>query len=133
MNIDVFEISDPDKKQEACRGIIFTLLDWFGMPASNENYINKIVDKDVFSAIAGNEIVGTVALKYHFSDTAEIWWMGIKPEFHRQEIGTRLFEAALNRVKKRACKWMILETLSPKNPDEYYARTRNFYQKVVEA
>ena len=74
--------------------------------------------------------MGTVALKYHFSDTAEIWWMGIKQEFHRQGIGDRLFEAALNRAKKRACKWTVLETLSPKNPDEHYARTRNFYQKV---
>ena len=123
----VRELTDPEEKSKACEQIIRHLPDWFGMPESNKNYIKQMRDKDVFAVEKDGAAIGLIALKYHFGETAEVWWMGLLPEHHRSGLGTLLIEAAKKRAKEKNCKNLALNTLSPRSPDPYYARTRAFY------
>jgi GNAT superfamily N-acetyltransferase len=130
MRPEIVFLKDPEEKSNACRGIIGLLPDWFGMPDSNQNYIDEIADKDVFAAVHDGKSIGLLALKYHFNYTAEIWWMGIKPEFHGKGIGSSLFCSAKRLASEKGCKYMAVNTLSGRSDDEFYARTRAFYKKM---
>ncbi len=123
-------LDDPAQKSDACRVIIESLPDWFGIPSANKNYIQGIEAMDVFEAFVDDVCVGLLALKFHYQTTAEIWWMGVKPEFHRQGIGVELFHAAKKHAVKKDCEFLIVNTLSNRSDDIYYARTRCFYEKL---
>ena len=154
--MEIVEIADAEQKSSAVADTIKTLPEWFGIPASNERYIKEVVSKDAFAAyhatrrasalipasnedhiieatakddLAANQPVGLIALRYHFQTTAEIWWMGVKPEFHRRGIGALLFDAAGSRAREKGCRTLAVLTLSPRNPYESYARTRAFYER----
>jgi hypothetical protein len=93
--MEIVEIADAEQKSSAVADIIKTLPEWFGIPASNERYINEVVSKNAFAAyratrsapalilasnedhimeatakddFAANQPVGLIALRYHFSD-----------------------------------------------------------------
>jgi GNAT superfamily N-acetyltransferase len=123
-------IADAQEKSAACAEIIATLPQWFGIPQSNRNYIAGMPLRDVFAVWKAGQYVGAIALKYHFHRTAEIWWMGVKPAFHRQGIGSRLFQSARAHSLGKGCSRMIVNTISERSPDRSYARTRRFYQAL---
>jgi GNAT superfamily N-acetyltransferase len=128
--VKIVEITNAEQKSNSVADIIRTLPEWFGIPASNEHYIGEAASKDVFAAHNDlNRAVGLIALRYHFQTTAEIWWMGVKPEYHRRGIGTLLFEAARSRAKENGCRTLAVMTLSPRSADSSYARTRAFYER----
>ncbi|HXZ67094.1 MAG TPA: GNAT family N-acetyltransferase, partial [Alphaproteobacteria bacterium] len=78
----------------------------------------------------GDELAGLVALKYHFGSTTELWWLGLKPEFHRRGIGTSLVNVATMRARERGCEHLAVMTISEWSDDEFYRRTRLFYQRL---
>ena len=125
---NISETLDPAAKSWACAQVIKRLPDWFGQQASNDRYIREIADKDVFSAFVEDELAGLLAVKYHFGLTAELWWLGIKPEFHRRGIGTSLVNVATVRAQERGCSYLAVMTLSEWSDDEFYRQTRLFYQ-----
>lgn len=124
------EVTDAEQKSAACAEIIPTLPDWFGQPEANARYVLDIADKIAFAAFEGARPRGLIALKLHFGRTAEIWWLGVRPEFHRQGIGRALFSAAEQRARERRCKQMIALTVSERSDDRYYAHTRAFYEAM---
>jgi GNAT superfamily N-acetyltransferase len=131
MLMRIVEISNAEQRSSAIAGIIETLPEWFAIPESNERYITGAADKAVFAACDDlDQPVGAIALRYHFLTTTEIWWMGIKPEYHRRGIGTRLFGTAKSRAKENGCRSMALMTLSPRSPHRPYAATRAFYKRL---
>ena len=128
--MDIVEIVDAKQKLQIVSDIIKTLPEWFGIPASNEHYIREAADKDAFAVFErSGQPIGLIALRYHFQTTAEIWWMGVKPECHRQGIGTLLFKRAKSRARERGCRTLAVMTLSPRDPNLPYARTRAFYER----
>ena len=111
----------------ACIEITETIPDWFGQPAANERYAREIGDCDCFLAEEDGTAIGLIALRYHFEHTAEIWWLGVKRDRHRQGAGRALIDAAQARAVEQGCTNIVLETLSPAHPDPGYAKTRQFY------
>jgi len=131
MTLDVREVLDPSLKSSICRDIINALPEWFGIPQSTQKYIKGVAAKDCFAIFGENDVpAGLIAIKYHFGEIAEIWWMGVSPERHRQGIGQTLFEAARQRAVEKGCKHMVVLTLSELSADERYARTRQFYERM---
>lgn len=126
--MEIVEIIGPEARSAACAAIISKLPDWFAIPAANERYIAGMASKDVFAASVNDRPIGLLALRYHFGTTAEIWWMGIVPEYHRQGIGRRLIDAAKDRAIQLGCTTMVVTTLSPRCSDKNYAGTRAFYE-----
>jgi GNAT superfamily N-acetyltransferase len=100
--MEIAEIVDAEQKSSAVAEIIKTLPEWFGIPESNERYVREAATKDVFAAYDDlNQPVGLIALRYHFQRTAEIWWMGVKPAYHRRGMGTPLFQAAKSKARQK--------------------------------
>lgn len=75
-------------------------------------------------------IIGLIALSEHFGATVEIWWMGVLPEFHRGGIGRELMERAVASARQQGARFMVVETLSARDPDLNYRRTRQFYEAM---
>ena len=123
----VVELCDDEDKARACTQITETLPEWFGQPDSNAAYAQAIRTKDAFAVRDGQVVVALLALKYHFEDVAEVWWMGIRRSHHRRGLGTKLMAAAEVRARQRGCRYMCLMTLSPRSRDPGYAATRAFY------
>lgn len=120
----------PDASRAACIAITETISEWFGQSAANERYANEIGDCDCFLADDGSNIVGLIALQYHYERTAEIWWLGVRRDLHRHGVGRALIAAAIERAETAGCNMMVLETLSPEHPDPGYAKTRAFYRAL---
>ena len=127
MPFAIREVVEPQERSSACVAITRTIPEWFGQPASNAMYGRQIADKDAFGAFLADDPVGLIALDYHFDQTAEVWWLGVRREAHRQGIGRALLARARDRARERQRRYLVLKTLSPASPDEGYARTRKFY------
>lgn len=121
------EITNPVEKSLICAAITETIPDWFGIDEANAMYRSEIVDKDVFASFDGETAIGALAIHYHFDTTAEIWWMGVRASSHRQGIGSKLMDMAFERARVKLCKYLVLNTLSPKSRDLGYSATRDFY------
>lgn len=113
--------------REACISITATIPEWFGQPTANERYAREIGNCDCFLARHNDETIGLVALRYHFDETAEIWWLGVKRKHHRTGTGRALIDVSIDRAVEMGCRNIVLETLSPEHPDPGYAMTRAFY------
>ena len=126
----VTQANDPAIIRETCISITTTIPEWFGQPAANERYAREIGDCDCFLAEQDGEEIGLIALRYHFDVTAEIWWLGVKRDYHRSGAGRALVEASNERAIGKGCRNIVLETLSPEHPDPGYAMTRAFYSAL---
>jgi len=69
-------------------------------------------------------------VKIHYNRTGDIYVCGIDSNYHRKGIGTLLYKTIENYFIKNACEYIIVKTLSEKNQDENYAKTREFYKKM---
>ena len=53
--------------------------------------------------------------------------MAVLPEHHRRGIGTSMLRHVENALAAAGVEFLQVKTLSDKNPDEDYAKTREFY------
>ena len=53
--------------------------------------------------------------------------MGILPAAHRQGMGRALLNQTQVWLKEHGVEYLQVKTLGPSNPDENYAKTRDFY------
>ena len=78
-----------------CREVLESLPEWFGIPASVENYV---VTADQLPMLAcfdpAGEVLGFVSVKTHTAFAAEVYVMGVKRPWHRRGIGRGLIDAA---------------------------------------
>ncbi|MDR0838759.1 MAG: GNAT family N-acetyltransferase [Oscillospiraceae bacterium] len=118
---------DADTKSGICRGILDALPDWFELQDGIDHYCEAVRSEPFWAVYDGDSAVGFIALKEHNAYTAEIDVMAILPEYHRLGIGKRLTEAVSEYCRERGRSVLILKTLDYSSPDEYYARTREFY------
>ncbi len=69
-------------------------------------------------------------LKRHSAVSAEIHWLGVDPDHHRQGIGRALIDAVEERLRQERVKFLFVMTLHPNDPYEPYRRTRTFYESL---
>ncbi|MCB9987772.1 MAG: GNAT family N-acetyltransferase [Rhodospirillales bacterium] len=129
MELDVVHVQDEALKSAYCREIIPLLPDWFGMPDANKNYISGMATREVFAGFYDGKLMGFIGLKDHMRRSLEVWWMGVVPQHHRQGIGKALMDTAREYALCQGYEFMIVNTLSARSDDVYYARTRAFYQE----
>ena len=94
------EIVDVKEKEKISRDILNDLTEWFGMPESMEEYITDSKDKPFIACFMDNEAVGFVVLNSTSADCADIFVMGIKKNYHRMGIGTKLNDAYEELARK---------------------------------
>lgn len=125
----VEELASPQARSAACKALTESLPDWFGQPQANANYIAGVAAQDAFVVRdEDGDPIGLLSLRFFFDTNADIYWLGVAPDYHHQGIGAALVEAAATKAVEQGCQTLTVETLGPSDPDEGYARTRAFYR-----
>ena len=123
------EIVDIKEKEKISREILNDLPEWFGMLESTEEYITDSQDKPFIACFMDNEAVGFVVLNSTSVDCADIFVMGIKKNYHRMGIGTKLNDAYEKLAKKLGYTYTQVKTVQSGYYKEYDI-TNNFYKSV---
>ena len=123
------EIVDIKEKEKISREILNDLPEWFGMPESTEEYITDSQDKPFIACFMDKEAVGFVVLNATSVDCADIFVMGIKKNYHRMGIGTKLNDAYEELAKKLGYTYSQVKTVQTGHYKEYDI-TNNFYKSV---
>lgn len=118
-----------DIAENLCRLITSKLPEYFGLAEVNEHYAQGVRERMNIAAKLDGQYVGLISIEFPYSNSANIYWMAILAEYHNQGIGQKLIEAAYELVKNKQAKTITVETLSPKNADDNYLKTYNFYLK----
>jgi GNAT superfamily N-acetyltransferase len=111
----------------ACEEILKALPEWFGIPASNEEYIRSLPRLTTFVARLEGAVVGFVALEQQFPESAENHVLAVHPEHHRQGVGRALLDHSEQWLRARGVHMFHVKTLGPSDPYVPYANTRAFY------
>ena len=116
-------------KGAICAEILASLPKWFGMPASNEAYIRDVEAMPMWAAYDGDHLQGFIALGCPTPHVFEVHVMGVKPELHRHGAGRALMEQAAAHARAHV-RFLTVKTLSARDADPGYARTRAFYEAM---
>jgi len=127
--ITVQEITEPDQKTAVTQAILHSLPQWFSPPEDIDAKALVHREFPFFVAEAEGEPVGFLALKVHNAFTADVFNLGVLEAYHRQGIGHRLLEVALEHCRARGFQYLTVKTLDESAAYEPYERTRRFYRK----
>lgn len=119
----------PIESECACREISADLPEWFGIPEANERYAQGVASRLTFGCIVDSMCVGIISLEFPFANSANIYWMGVKKQWHNKGIGTSLLRYAELICRELNVCSLSVETLSPKEGDKNYLQTLAFYLK----
>lgn len=112
----------------ACVNIAKELPDFF-----NQDGIRKIGEAlkkdDVYLYVESEEVLGFATIDRKNDFVAEISWMAIDRNQHRNGIGSKLIDFISKALKDKGYKLLEVKTLSEIEDYEPYERTRNFYRK----
>jgi GNAT superfamily N-acetyltransferase len=115
---------------EEILGIARSLPEWF-TPTGIENIKRDLEFEKVLMAFEPVQNIAIGFLSFHCYDGVGIvGWMGVKDEYRRQSIGTKLFEAFKEQMKVRNIDQVQVETLGESVDYEPYEQTRRFYRKM---
>ncbi len=129
-NSSLISIQGPVTAEQAsrvCEHVLRALPDWFGLEKSIVEYIESVQTLPTWVATIHGVSAGFLAVKRHFPVSAEIYVMGVLPEYHRMGVGSRLLAAVEPVLRETGVSLLQVKTLAPTHPDLFYARTRAFY------
>lgn len=107
---------------------------WFGIPASNEQYVrdSRVLPTYLARPAASPSAnpAGVLLARRHFTEAAEIHLLAVQPDLHRRGVGRALVQALEADLVADGCAVLQVKTLGPSHPDAGYALTRLFYAAV---
>jgi RimJ/RimL family protein N-acetyltransferase len=122
-------VCDPDMKEEIAKRILDDLPEWFGLPESTKEYIEKSREFPFFAYYKDGQYVGFIVLKETGQYTAEIYVMGVLKDYQHQKIGKKLFTEFVNYARNKEYEFIQVKTVDAGHYEEY-DRTRVFYEKM---
>ena len=123
-----FHISENCSEQ--VEPILRALPEWFGIEKATLQYIKDADTMPSMLVKNGEHVIGFITIRMHFPESADIHCMGILPAYHRRGIGRQLVNALESHLNKEGVKFLQVKTVSDGNPDEAYAKSREFYLGV---
>jgi GNAT superfamily N-acetyltransferase len=111
--------------------ILRALPHWFGIEAATLAYVRAADAGPTWLAVDAArpaEPMGFLTATRHSEAAAEITVMAVRPEAHRTGVGRALVAAAEADLRADGVRFLQVKTLSSRDPDEGYARTRAFYE-----
>ncbi len=114
----------------ACERILRSLPDWFGIEQAIVDYVRDIGSMETWVAALDGDVVGFATVHRHNPFSAEIQVMAVVAEHHGGGLGRRLVEHAEAVLRTASVEFLQVKTLAPSHPDEHYARTRRFYERL---
>ena len=113
-----------------CEPIVRALTAWFGTEEAIIDYLQDIDTLPTFVARIGGRACGFLTVSDHNPYTSEIHIIGVHPDYHRRGIGRALLMQAETYLVGRGVEYLLVKTLGPSHPDQYYAHTRAFYDAM---
>jgi GNAT superfamily N-acetyltransferase len=114
----------------ACDTILHSLPDWFGIEEAIIRYVHHLESLDGYVAEEDGQVVGLIGLLRHNPQSVEIEVMAVRPEHRGKGIGRALVREVENSLKGQERVVLHTKTLSPSDPDTFYAETRAFWKAV---
>jgi GNAT superfamily N-acetyltransferase len=130
MGISIAREEDPAASRRLLETLTARLPEWFAQPESNRHYAEQAEILEAWVARLDGSARGLLLLKRHSAVSAEVYWLGVDPDHHREGIGKALIGAIENRLKQERVKYLVVATLHPDDPYEPYRRTRAFYGRL---
>jgi len=130
MDVSIAREEDPAASRRLLEGLTTRLPEWFGQPKSNRHYAEQAEILEAWTARIDGSARGLLLLKRHSAVSAEIYWLGVDPDHHRQGLGRALVGAIEGRLRQEGLKYLFVMTLHPEDPYEPYRRTRAFYERL---
>ncbi len=109
----------------AVEPILRALPQWFGIEDATQMYIRAAGDHPTILAVdteRANLPIGFLTLLHHSAAAAEVYAMGVLPEYHRRGVGRALTDAAERRLRAMGVTFLQVKTLSDKHPDPGYQK-----------
>jgi ribosomal protein S18 acetylase RimI-like enzyme len=130
MGVSIAREEDPAASRRLLEDLTTRLPEWFGQPESNRHYAEQAEILEAWAARIDGSARGLLLLKRHSAVSAEIYWLGVDPDHHRQGIGQALVGVIERRLRQVGLKYLFVMTLHPDDPYEPYRRTRAFYDRL---
>ncbi len=110
-----------------CEQILRDLPAWFGIEEAILQYHRDIETMETYVVEISDTVAGFITLNIHNDYSAEIQVLALKSEYHGLGIGRRLVTFGEETLIARAVEYLHVKTVGPSLPNDFYARTRNFY------
>ena len=110
-----------------CRAVLDALPQWFGLEASVDDYVAAADRSPTVLATANGNDIGLATIVTHTAYAAEVYVMGVMPQYHRHGVGRAMLEAAERRLAAEGVEFLQVKTRGPSRPDVRYEKTRAFY------
>lgn len=123
-------ITSGTQDPETVGRLLRSLPTWFGIEASNEQYVDSARELPTYLAWPAADPaqpVGALLARRHFAVAAEIHLIAVEPGRHRAGVGRALVRALETDLVASGCRLLQVKTLGPSHPDPGYALTRQFY------
>ena len=125
----ITQIEDKEMKENICLQILEKLPEWFEIPESRISYAKACREIPLWAELEGEDARGFIAMKETSKYAVEIYVMGVKKEYHRLGVGTKLFDAFYSYAVEKGYEFIQVKTVREgKYPD--YDVTNAFYQKI---
>ena len=122
-------IEDPSERQKISREILEALNDWFEVEESREQYIRESAGWPFWAAFENDTPAGFLCLKETGKETVELAVMGVRKEYHRNGLGSQLFEAARGFAVNEGYSFMQVKTVRSGMYADYDI-TNEFYKSL---
>lgn len=122
-------LEDPEEKRSIVGSVLGELPEWFGLPESTAEYVERSGELPFWAIRNGETVLGFAALKATALRTAEIYVMGVRPQYHRTGTGRRLFGALYAYAKERGYRFLQVKTVHEGRYAEYDL-THAFYRAM---
>jgi len=126
--IEVKEVFDNNTKAKIGEDILRKLPNWFEVEEAILDYIKGCKEMPFFVAFKNKEAVGFVVFRQITKYSAEIYVMGVLEEYHGRSIGKALIKTCEKYVLNLGVEFLTVKTLASSVKDEYYEKTRLFYE-----
>lgn len=111
--------------------LLATVPEWFGLPEANSEYIEAAGTKETWTVRDSEDrVVGVTLVDRHFPHVVDIYLTVVDRRAHGTGVGTAMITAIEDDARQRGARLMEVKTLGASHPDEGYARTRHFYEKM---
>ena len=130
MEVSIAEERDPALRRRILESLTARLPEWFAQDEANRRYAQHAELLEAWIARIDGRPRGLLLLKRHSPVSAEIYWLGVDPDHHRQGIGKALIGAVERRLREEKMRFLFVMTLHPDDPYEPYRRTRLFYERM---
>ena len=118
------------QQSKVCESILRSLPQWFGIEQVLIKYLKEIEKLPTLLAQVDNRYVGFLTFKRHNQYAAELYIMGIYPEYQRCGIGRTLVRHAESILRQQNIEYWQVKTLAASHPDPFYIQTRAFYSAM---